>query len=231
MRSSIKKINSILDNIDKNIPLSDEFSDYELTQLELFSKHEKEEIRSRVGILLANFTEERGEKILINLTKDKDSLVRAEACDSLSQSQSFGTYELLKKIATQDDDSMVRGYAISSLSKIALAINKKVEVTAFLTRRLAEERIEFTRINIYKVLYDMGEKKYLNCLIENLNDKIYQNRCAVVNLLGEIVDEYNYQPILEALEKRKEIEDTIAVNSTINKLLEKVKKMNSVKRN
>lgn len=216
-------MHKILDGIEEGIPNADEFTDYELRQLEQFSICDKEEIRSRVAVVLAGFTEERGEQILSDLTKDKEPLVRVEACDSLRQSKSLVTYDLLMTRAKQDKNGMVRGYAISSLSEIAFVLHKEQELIVFLTQRLLEENVIFTKVNIYKTLYDMGEYKYLDCLLNSLNAKAYQNRCAVVNLPGEIIDKHNYENILRALKARKEIEKTIAVNSSIDRLLEKMK--------
>lgn len=217
-----EEINQILDEIDENICNSDEFSNEELKQLEHFSTHKAEDIRARVAIILASFTEKQGENLLINLAKDKDSLVRVEACDSLSHSESFGTYKTLKRIASQDKNGMVRGYAISSLSEISKILDRNLETSKFMMERLEKEKVVFTRINIYKALYDMGERQYLECLIRDLNTKVYRNRCAVVNLLAELINNDNKQKIKDAIEKRRDIEKTIAVNSTIDNLLDQI---------
>ena len=196
-----------------------------MRQLERLSTCDEEDVRSRVAAVLANFTEERGEKILTDLTRDKEYLVRVEACDSLSHSKSLVTYDLLMKRAKQDQNGMVRGYAISSLSQIASALHKEQELITFLIQRLLDENVMFTKINIYKTLYDMGEYKYLDCLLSCLNTKVYQNRCAVVHLLNEIIDVDNYENIVKALKERKEVEKTIAVISAINELLAKIQCM------
>jgi len=179
----------ILDEIDENIPDSSEFTATELDYLEKFSIHEADYIRSRVAVILADFSEQRGENILLKLAKDKDPLVRVEACDSLSYSETSSTYEFLKKTAKQDKNSMVRGYAISSLAEISKILHKNSETKEFLIEILGNEKVIFTKINIYKALYDMGEKQYLEYLLKSLNTRIYQNRCAVIHLLEEIIND------------------------------------------
>jgi len=219
------EIEQILNRIDENIINSDQFSNEELKWLEDFSIHKEEAIRARVAVILASFTEKTGENILINLTRDKDFLVRVEACDSLSHSESLSTYKILKRVASQDKNGMVRGYAISSFSEISKTLNRNIETSRFMMQRLEKEKVIFVRINIYKVLYDMGERQYLRCLLRSINTKVYRNRCAVVNLLAELLDNSNKQEIKNAIEERKNIEKTRAVNSTINDLLNRITEM------
>jgi len=215
-------IHKILNEIDENIPNSSEFSNAELEYLEEFSFHHADDIRSRVAVILASFTEKRGEDILLRLAKDKDSLVRVEACDSLSNSKSFSTFEFLKRIIKEDRNGMVRGYAISSLNELSIKLYKNPETVRFLLEVLNSEAVEFSKINIYKALYNMGEKQYLQYLLKGLNTSVYQNRCATVNLLEEIIDDENEKEIKEALEERIKVEKTKAVSSTIIKVLKQI---------
>ena len=57
-------------------------------------------------ILIARILEEskliESEKILLHLTKDIDDVVRMEACNALSNSDSLEVYEALKGIASKD---------------------------------------------------------------------------------------------------------------------------------
>lgn len=72
-----------------------------------------------VAETLVESSDEKGEQILLRLTKDHDWLVRTDACDSLCISESVDTYNLLKEIAKKDTSGLVRGYAILSLENIA----------------------------------------------------------------------------------------------------------------
>lgn len=215
-------IHDILIEIDESIPNSSEFSNEELKFLEEISIHQAHDIRFRVAEILASFTEKRGEDILLRLAKDKDSLVRVEACDSLSNSKSSSTFEFLKRIIKKDRNGMVRGYAISSLTEISKESHKNSETVKFLLEVLKNEKIIFSKINIYKALYDMGEKQYLKNLLEDLNARVYQNRCATVHLLEEIICDENKKEIKEALEERIKVEKTRAVSSTISNVLKQI---------
>lgn len=215
-------IEKTLDEIDANISHSSQFTDVELSYLEIFATHKEDYTRSRVAAVLADFTEQRGENLLLRLAKDKDSLVRTEACDSLQYSQSASTYEFLRKRAKRDKNSMVRGYAVSSFTEISKGLHVNTKTKEFLLELQATEKDVFTKINIYKALYDMGETQYLKHLLKNLNAKVYQNRCAAVNPLKEIVTTENSERIKAALNDRKRHEKSRAVSSSIYDLLKMI---------
>ena len=60
-----------------------------------------------------------------------------------------------KKIAKKDTSGYVRGYAIISLGDMAVKIHKENELIKFLEEMLMHEKTEFTKINIYTVLYNL----------------------------------------------------------------------------
>lgn len=210
----------LLDRIENNIPINDNFNEVELDQLKELSTHEDECIRSRVAEILVDFTEEKGEQILINLIKDSDSLVRTEACDSLKYSNSHETYKLLSQVAYRDSNGMVRGYAVSSLGEISKRIGEEKETVKYLKELLKREKVVFTRINLFKELYSLGEEQYLGLLLDCIDSKVYRNRCASINSLKEIIKSENKKIIMEALIARNKIEKTRAVKSSIESLIE-----------
>ena len=148
----------------------------ELCILDELSLDEAADIRVKVAEILINTDNEKGEQILLRLVQDQDSLLRAEACDSLCISKSASTYEMLKNIAEKDRIGMVRGYAILSLGDIAVRINKQNDLTKFLKNRLENDKVEFIQINIYTVLYSLGNRDYLANLLAAINSKGYHNR-------------------------------------------------------
>ncbi len=193
----------LLRKIEDGVPKSDKFSDSELAILEEFSKDKDSCIRSEVARLLVNSTENRGERILIRLTEDKDALVRTEACDSLSSSYSEETFDLLMRRAKSDDNGMVRGYAVFSLGDLAFKLDLVEKATEFLEEQIVKERVVFPKISIYQVLYSLGKKEHIHSLVAGLNARVYQNRCATVHCLEDILDVDNFRLIRQALEDRK----------------------------
>lgn len=182
-------------------------------------------IRDRVAEILVESSDEKGEEILLRLTNDKDWLVRADACDSLCISESVTTYNLLKKIAKKDTSGYVRGYAIISLGTIAVKIHKENELMKFLEEKLMHEKTEFAKINIYTVLYNLGQKEYFDKLLSMINSKKYTNRCAVVVSLQEIANESNRDMIINLLLEHKKKETAMSVVYTINDVIKEIEEM------
>lgn len=182
-------------------------------------------IRDLVAVILVESSDEKGEEILLRLTNDKDWLVRADACDSLCISESVTTYNLLKKIAKKDTSGYVRGYAILSLGDIADKINKEDELLEYLEDRLKHEKVQFTKINIYAVLYNLGRKEYFDNLVSMLNSKKYLNRGSVVNILNYIANEDNRDMIIKVLLEHKKKETAMSVVYTINDVIKEIEEM------
>lgn len=198
----------------------------ELNILERLSFDEDPNIRGTVAQILLNCENEKAEKILVRLACDKDSLIRAEACYSLGFSETLTTYEMLKDIAINDRNSTARAYAILSLDEIATKIEKKNDIIQFLEKRLNHEKVVYTRIDIYAVLYNLGVTKYLDNILAFLNTKNYQNRHIVVDYLlniagGDIVSDNDKATILKALLEQKETEKSRIVNSVIDEAIVK----------
>lgn len=195
----------------------------ELHKLEEISYDKDSDRRNLVARILMNTSSKEGEKILQRLAHDKDLWVRIEACDSLYNKESFATYELLKHIAKKDTNGMVRGYAISSLGDVAVALHQQNDVIEFLEKRLLKETVEFTKMYIYTVLYNLGKKKYLTDLLSMLNTKRYKNRCEVIDRLIEVINDSNKETIYTALLEHKKIEKTWVVVYRIDRLMEEIK--------
>ena len=185
-------------------------------------------IRDLVAEILVESSNENGEEILLRLTNDKEWLVRADACDSLCKSESVTTYNLLKKIAKKDTSGYVRGYAILSLGDIADKINKEDELLEYLEDRLKHEKVQFTKINICTVLYNLGRKEYFGKLLSMINSKKYTNRGAVVNCLKYIANESNRDMIINVLLEHKKKETAMSVIYTINDAIKEIEEMDEM---
>lgn len=209
----------ILEQIEDRCRVLNCFSEDELGILSDFSQDENLNIRSAVARVLVNSTEEQSEELLLHLTTDKASLVRTEACDSLGSCGSKRAYHVLKNIIKRDRSGMVRGYAVSSFAQISIKLSQVQDARSFLKECLSIEQVVFTKIQIYAALYQMGEESYIKELLELIHTPRYQNRCAVVHALAEIMNENNRNLIRNALVGRKKIEKSKAVISTIESVM------------
>lgn len=84
-------------------------SDEQMGKLKEIANEDDSFNRAMVAKILVNSESEEGEEILLKLTHDKDSLVRAEASDSLCIGETMETYERLKKLSEKDRIGLVRG--------------------------------------------------------------------------------------------------------------------------
>ncbi len=195
--------------------------------LELLSSDKDDEIRSRVAESLINFQFKESEEILKRLLNDDAELVRVNACDSLYFSKDLEVNEILKTKLVKDRSSLVRGYATLSLVDISknLDLTYKEDLYNFLITSLKKEKVKWVKINIYKALYLLGDESYLNQLMHKVDNRYYRNRCAVVNVLGDILTNNNSNIIKERLVKRKKVEKSIAVSSSIDKVLKRINKL------
>lgn len=203
----------------------EELDENDYSILDKLSYDKEVVIRTLVAEILVESSDEKGEEILLRLTNDNDWLVRADACDSLCISESVTTYNLLKKIAKKDTSGYVRGYAILSLGDIADKINKEDELLEYLEDRLKHEKVQFTKINIYAVLYNLGRKEYFDNLVSMLNSKKYLNRGSVVNILNYIANEDNRDMIIKVLLEHKKKETAMSVVYTINDVIKEIEEM------
>ncbi len=217
----------MLKKIEENVEFSDRFSDEEFDILKLYAKDKNYIIRSEVARILVNSTCPRDESILLKLSRDKKHLVRAEACDSLSVSMSKNAIKVLINALRKEKSGMVRAYAIHSLGCISKKLKLEKEIKSLIKQVLKKESSNLVKISAYKVLYSLNDndREYLYHLIRKLKSKKYQNRCAVINCLDEILNQGNketYEIIKETLLSHLEIEKNPLVISLIDNILKKL---------
>lgn len=189
--------------------------------LDYVSNDEDYEVRLKVAEILVKTNDVEAEKILLKLLKDKDELVRVNACDSLCNSASEEVISHLKDRISKDRSSLVKGYAILSLVDIIVRTNKDLVLSRdFFKNMLRMQKVQWVRINIYKALYILGDEEYLEKLIEELNNRYYRNRCAVVNILSELIVDSNSKKIERALAERLQKENALAVKNSIKDIIE-----------
>lgn len=121
--------------------------------LDYLSNDKDYEVRAKVAEVLVAPNNSEADKILIKLLRDKDELVRVNACDSLCTSNSYDVINHLKDTILKDKSNLVKGYAILSLADIVIRLNNDLsEAIEFLKSTLQIQRVQLVRINIYKAL-------------------------------------------------------------------------------
>lgn len=180
------------------------------------------EVRVRVSELLSLYPSTESEIVLLRLIKDKNYLVRASACDSLSWSSSVVVLDALIK-ATKDRSALVRGYSILSLADVQKNIScNATRVNEILEKLLTKEKSTWVKIALYRSLVSLGKQCYRECFIRQIFSKDYKNRCFTLSLLEELLDNNMFQAtndLLEFLQQAYEEEDTTAVKDKLLKLI------------
>lgn len=182
-------------------------------------KTNNSEIKAYIAELLVMAYGEDAEKALINLCKDEDELVRVNACDSLSVFSTSASYEQLLKSALNDPSMLVRTYAVLSLVDIAgtpLIDIGKLKKTLI---KLSKEKYLSLSSACFRGLYILGDKIYLENLLALFKLGNYQEKCMIVNMLSDILDDDNRSFIISKLLEFRNGETSNAVISTIDSLL------------
>ena len=180
------------------------------------------EVRLGVSELLALFPSSNSEKILLSMLNDSDYLVRASVCDSLSFSHSQETLRLLMTYA-EDKNYLVRGYAILSIGDVQLNIKSDLSLAIdYLNILEKKEKSQWVKIAIFRSLFILGDFCYGEKLLDMIDSKYYKNRCFVLSLLEQILENNQYSNLLEiktVIQKRLKIEKVQSVQLKLSNLL------------
>ena len=187
------------------------------------SHHDDSEIRAYVAELLALANDVEAERTLITLSNDEDELVRVNACDSLSTFATTNSYEQLQKCILNDQSLLVKKYAILSLIDIMKYVNVDKNELNMLFGNLTQKDDISISASGFKGLYMMGDKEHLNDIINLLTAEDYRDRCTVINILEDIMENDNQKLIFSALIKLRKTEKSEAVNSIIDKVISEYK--------
>lgn len=191
----------------------------EINELAKLSHHIDPEIRAYVAELLVLSNSPDAEKLLINLSNDNDEIVRVNACDSLALFPTIAVYKRLRETIANDSSLLVKRFAILSLADIMNNINVDKNDIKVLFLNLSLNRNTTIAAACYRGLYMLGYKEYLNNLIKLTTSENYQDRCTVVNILGDIISNDNERLILSVLQNLRKFEQSEAVISTIDRTI------------
>ena len=148
--------------------------------------------RSMAARALADIGGEFVTDLLILLSSDKNSLVRTEAVDSLGYHPSEKVLELLINKAQNDPYYLVRAYSVSSAYRVSASLG----ISSDRVRSLAEQLLKKERYVICKVfcleaMYLCGDDAALAKMITLFDAAAYNGKCAVLNVLTDILNEDN----------------------------------------
>lgn len=190
--------------------------------------HNDELVRYKVADLLWDTYNKKAEKTLVKMLKDPATMVRVNACDSLSLSENYKILNKLKERADRDRTFFVKTYAIHAIGRIVHDTNhKKKKWICYLEEYLNNNPAVQTEIATLDSLILLGEKKYLDRLIEKLNSGNYRNRIKAANCLKDFCDEENKDKIISAMIKREEIEKWRGVKGSIKDIILEIEKQSS----
>lgn len=179
--SKLEKIEQIYD--------TEPLSEKELTLLEVLSTDTDAEVRLNACKALQMFPYAQTESLFLKMLQDTDDLVQCEACEGLAFGDSEYAWNALFQTA-RDSSGMLRGYAIASLADVQRNMGVGADITvAFLQELLNKEEDDWVRIIIYRSLIVLGMESYALNFLEHRRDSDYHNRCALLNLLEEMLDD------------------------------------------
>ena len=117
---------------------------------------------------------------LLRLLKDRRSIIRVNACDSLSNSYNV---DVLKQIVPlmRHRNPLERGYALMSYSDILInADGNKTDAISEIKKRLVHERNNWVYICGIEALAQLGDTEQLELLYPYLSDEDEHTRRAVI---------------------------------------------------
>ena len=193
--------------------------DQDIEALFALSKDNDSEIRARVAeCLVFAKKDNRITNILINLCKDKDILVRANACDTMGNFADSNIKKcLLSIINNRNERILVKKFALLSYADICVQERKKDGKSLFMEQMHTSRSIPLQVACLYG-LYMLGERGRINDLLALINASDYRNRIFVVNTLLDLSlhsNKMNRQTICAYFEERLRFETVESVRETL----------------
>lgn len=170
--------------------------------------------------ILADFRTESVIRLLLEMCSDEDAFVRTEAYDSLSLFPDGRAESLLYKAILNEPDELARGYSVLAWSDIVYCLHEKYDDDIkFLLDILEREKSEMCLLDCWYGLYRFGYGQALSNMLNFLKSNDYCRRCAVLNLLSDIMKKEDKDIIIFAVEELLKIEKTTAVKSDAEKIM------------
>lgn len=212
------------DNILEQIDVlynKDNFLETDLEFIYELSQNPDASLRAIAAELLCSVPNERSKLVLSHLTNDIESVVRVNACDSISIFSDESVFALLLKIIEEDSDNLVRSYAVLSARDI-VAYQPKASLLFFesvMNQLILKETDPYLLISARSGLYCVGGDITIIELLSGLDNEDYRVRCFTINVLSESMKSTDAMLICKALQELKLKETSAAVLSTLNRAL------------
>ena len=173
-------------------------------------------VRSQVACAAVNFINPGTKELLLQLTRDEDPLVRAEAYDSLSLFPYDDVEKCLLDAIEEEWDPIARSYAIFSWADITVALCRNGnDAAVWIRQRLPREKSEHCRLAFCYALHGFGDGAALSDLMAFLRSRDYHIRCAAVSTLAELMDENDRADVERAVKDLLTRETTKSVKATV----------------
>lgn len=212
-------------NLIDSIENVDNFTDEHFGTVLKYISDKDELVRSRCvymlgEFMLSDFRTEKSMELLLEMCSDKDAFVRTETYDSLSLFPDKRAESLLYKAVLNEPDELARGYAVLAWSDIVYCLHEKYgDDIKFLLDIIEKEKSEMCRLDCWYGLYRFGYEPALFNMLDFLKSNDYCIRCAVLNLLSDIMKTEDKDIIIYEVDELIKTEKTIAVRCDAEKLI------------
>lgn len=177
-------------------------------------------IRDLVATLLVTQSTDQAKRILLHLAHDEDSLVRADAYDSLSVFPCPDVIEFLRMAVVKEPNSLARSYAILSYADVVLTEKSSQDgIKTFFHTLLENEMSPRCKLSYQYALFLFGEKSALDCILSYLSHVDYKIRATTISILQEITDIQNISKIRYAVYAQRKVESSAVVKDKIDEFL------------
>lgn len=177
--------------------------------------------KSEIADLLIDHVNKKSMYLLSVLWKDKDSLVRMCAYDTVSVYPAKFTYNYLISRISKENDELARSYIITSLTDISL--REKVQGTMRIFKKLyIKEKSAYWILAYLRAFYLLGNNQIISKTRKYLTHSDYHIRCTASMVLDDLLDNtQNIDETLSFIKERIKKEKSVAVESKLRALIKK----------
>ena len=175
-----KDVNRLLHKME----LQSEYSDADIKNIRTLAHSKDYEKRYRVAELLCTCKQKFAEEILLELTQDRNELVRASAVDSIGIGSQPATFDRLRALLEKEQSPLVRSYAVLSYYDVYNNISSSTTSEKTFKKELYslfdEETDEDVRLSYYEVFIYLGKPEYINQIVSMLENAVSKDDSLMV---------------------------------------------------
>lgn len=157
--------------------------------------------------------------------KDSSYLVRCEAYDAFYGTAFQDVFDALVKRAKAENSKCAKMHALSALCGMTKQILPSDSQMQTVQKSCENEKNAGVRVAYFCFLYAVKkDEKYVDLVLKELNHRDYHVRCCVVNLLADVLDYSNKEKIMGAYKARLQVEDALAVKTSLEREIVRLSK-------